>query len=519
MIVIELTAVTEADGSTTTFYFADERFTTEPTDTPANTAFSEALLDPGTLSQTAFGDGKTGGGTELAYGEVVLANGDGRWDHWLVGHGFDGQPVTIRQGPRGGRFPDDYPPIFAAACKSLRVDETQVIVSLRDRALIFAKPVLTTLYAGTNDEGSPAFGFEGTGEDIKGQPKPRILGGPVREIEPVCVDPGKQIYQLNNGALAEIGDICDGGLAFTFGVNRATKEDLQANDPASGFYDTCLAEGFIRLGSTPTSQLTCAAATQGASLADRTAAAIIRTLALEAGVAPADIDEAAFDALAAANPAALGLWLDDATTTFAEVMDLFADTVGAWWGFAPDGTLRVGRLEAPAAESAAEADFEIPARRVIGSPVRRPALDGDVPVWRVTVRWGRLYTVQTNGVLPAVDEEHRAYLGEEWRRAVDEDADVLTMHTLAPAEVYDSLFTSEADAQAEATRLLALHKVHRDFYDITLPAEDLAPNAVRIGDEAWATYPRFTLADGAALVVLGIRPLFKTSVAPLTLWG
>ena len=515
MLLIELTAVVDGAGTTRTYYFADERFATEPGDTPANVAFSERLLDPGWLSQTAFGDARTGGATTLAYGEMICANGDGGLDAWLVGHGFDGQPATIRQGPTGGAYPADFPAIFAAACKSIRVDERQVVVSLRDRALMFEKAILTEVFAGDNPTNSPPFGFEGTPDDIKGQVKPRLIGGRVREIEPVCVDAGKQIYQLSTGAIAAVDGVWDGGAAYTFGADRAAREDLMANDPASGHYDTCLAEGYLRLGSTPTSQLT-ADATQGATSADRTAAAVIRALAIEAGVAPSDIDEAAFTALAAANTAELGVWLNDPGTTYAEVMDRFADTVGAWWCHAPEGAFRGGRLEAPSGVRAS-ADFEIAAHQVL-SIERRPARDGDIPIWRETVRWGQLQTVQTSGVLGSVAEARRAYLAQEWRSAAAEDADVRTMHVLAPAEVVETLFTSEADAQAEADRLLALHSVHRDFFDVTVPASLLSANGVRIGDEAWLTFDRFGLDAGASLIVLGIKPALKDNTALLTLW-
>ena len=51
-------------------------------------------------------------------------------------------------------------------------------------------------------------------------------------------------------------------------------------------------------------------------------------------------------ALDAANSAPLGVWLDGETTAL-DVMDQFANSVGAWWGFDTSGQLRMAQMTLP----------------------------------------------------------------------------------------------------------------------------------------------------------------------------
>lgn len=250
MILIELTAAINATGTTKTFYLSSEAFVTRPTDTPANVAFIPALLDPGSLGVAAYSDGRTGGGSKLEVGEIVVANSDGQFDAWLT-YGFDGRPLTIRSGT-GGAYPADFPAVLAGTVESIEADFEKLVIRLRDRQYILQKPVLATRYKGDN---TLPTGLEGTAADLKDKPKPRVLGK-VFNIAPPQVNTAKLTYQVSNGPVGEISAVYDRGAALTKGADYATSTAMQAASPSSGTFITCLAEGYFRLGSLPAGQVT-----------------------------------------------------------------------------------------------------------------------------------------------------------------------------------------------------------------------------------------------------------------------
>ncbi|MDQ0462639.1 hypothetical protein QO010_000387 [Caulobacter ginsengisoli] len=506
MILIEITAAVDAVGTLRTFYVSDGRFATAPTDTPANIAFDETLLDPGSIGISAFGDGRTGGGTRLALGEIRLANANGQYDAWL-GYGFDGRGVTIRSG-ESGAYPGGFAATFAGTIETLTVSRTEVTVRLRDLQLVFDRPALASRYAGTN--ALPA-GLEGTADDLKGQPKPRLYGKALNIPVP-CVNTAKLTYQVSDGALASVERVYDRGAELSFAADYATSALLQAATVSGGTYATCLAEGYLRLGAAPAGTVS-VDATQGATASARTAAQILRALAIAAGVDGAYISAADVTALEAANPATIGLWLSG-DETFASAMDRVAGSVGAYYGFDPAGLLRMARLTAPSGLPVY--DFQ---DLDILDIERRPARDGDLPAWSYTVRHSKLWAVQGSDLAGGVAPARRAVLASEYRAEKAEDPAVKTQYLLAAEETTDTLLTSAADAAVEAARRLALFKVHRDFFDVTVPVALLATPGLRVGAVVQLSNARFGLAGGRLFVVLGVKPELARNRATLTLWG
>lgn len=509
MFAIEITAATDAAGALATFYLADGTLVTEATDTPANVAFDNSLLDPGSISVTAFGDGRTSGGTRLALGEIRLANNDGQYDGWLT-YGFDGRPVVIRSGEPGAAYPSAWTSVFTGTIEALTVNRREVVIRLRDKQLIFDRPVLTQQYGGTNVLPN---GIDGTTSDLAGKPKPRLLGSALN-IAPPCVNTSKLVFQVTTGALASIGAVYDQGAALTFGVNHANSGALLAATVGAGTYDTCLSEGLFRLGSAAAGQITCDAV-QGAAAVDRTASAMLLTLALAAGVDAGDINSAEVAALAADNPATLGIWITGESETYARVMDQIAGTVGGYYAFDATGTLRMGRLSAPGGTPVLDLqDFD-----VLEPFERRPARDGDLPTWAVTIRHSRVGTVQSSDLASSVTQARRAFVGQEWRSQRAQDAAVKTQFLLAAETTLDTLFTATADAADEAARRLALYGVHRDIFEVGVPIESVGATSVWLMDAVKLTHPRFALAAGRTFRLLGIRPDLAKRRFTLTLWG
>lgn len=509
MITVEITAAIDAAGTLRTFYAADARFTSSPTDIPANTPFDASLRESGSIAVTAFGDGRTGGGTRLALGEMRLANANGQYDAWLD-YSFAGRPVVIRRG-EPGPYPASMRAIFTGTIEALTVNQAEVIVRLKDKQLMFDRKALSAVYAGSN---VGPVGIEGAADDIKGQTKPRLFGHGLY-LAPPCVNTAKLAYQPSAGALKAIGAVYVDGVALTPGGDHADSAALMAAVLSPGpTYVTCLAEGLFRLAADPGGgEVTCDAV-EGETEDERTAAQILRRLALLAGLDPAEISAADVAALDAANNAPLGIWITG-EETFASAMDAVAGSVGAYYGFDGPGMLRMARLEAPIGAPV----LEIGNDSILGGRLeRRPAADGDIPAWSYTIRHSRVWSPDGE-VAGSVPAERRAYLANEYRAERAEAPSVRIQHLLAAELTADTLLVSAAAAAAEAARRLELHRERRDFFEVPVSDDLLRDLDLKITDVVCLRSDRFDLADGRPFRVLGILPQSSRKRTTLTLWG
>ncbi len=500
-----MTAAVDASGATRTIYLSDEAFVTEPTDTPANTAFLPRLLNAGRIGLSIFSSGKVGGATKLETGEIVVANLDGALDE-MAGWGFDGRPVVIRSGATG-RYPQDFPVIMTGTIETVDPDWDHLVFRLRDKQFVLDRQVADLKYAGDNV--LPA-GLEGTAADLKDKPKPRAFGV-CPNVQPKIVNTTRLVGQVNVGPVADI-KVYDRGKLLTFGADRATSIDLFAATIAPGSYDTCLAEGLFRLGFKPAGVVT-ADVIEGADPEDRTAAAILARLMILAGLPAAEVSSADLEALAAANAAPVGIYVDN-EDTFRTVVDRIAGSVGAY--SIPDalGVMRFGILEPPVgAPLLTLYDYDL------GREVQvKPSASG-LPVWSLTVRHTKLGVVQASDLAGEVDDDRRAYLALEYRSAKAEAPEVKAKHLLAREMTVDTLLTDAEEAEEEAQRLLAIHSVGRMQFEVSAPADLVARSGVWLGKEVALDLPRFGLAGGRSFRVIGLRLDLGKRRIFLTLWG
>jgi hypothetical protein len=506
MILIEVTAAVDAAGALQTLYLSDADFITEPSDTPANTAFLSRLKNSGTIGLHVYSDGKTGGASKLETGTITVANIDGEFDHWKD-FSFDGRPLVIRSGT-GGAYPSAFGVVFTGTVESVEVTWDLLIIRLRDKQFIFDRPVAATRYAGTN---VGPLGLEGTSADLKDKPKPWTRGAPPNIPAP-CVNTSKLAYQVNNGVVTSIV-VFDRGLELVAGTDHADSAALVAATVTAGEYDTCLAEGYFRLGSAPSGQVT-ADVVQGATEVDRTVAQTLQALALAAGLTPAEISAEDVAALDALNPAVIGLYVAD-DETFRSAMDRVAASIGAYFIFDPLGVLRMGVLTAPEGSPLLTLyDYDI------GDDVQiKPARDKNIPVWSVTVRHTKLGLVQATDLAGSVDAERRAYLAQEYRSAKYEDAAIKDQYLLATEMQVDTLLTGEDAADAEAERRFRLHSVGRLRFDVSAPIDLLTANGVWLARVIALDLNRFGLAGGRSFRVLDIALDLSKQRAFLNIWG
>lgn len=515
-----MTGAVDASGATETLCLGTDSFTTRPTDTPPDREFKSRLLDPGAIAMSIYSGGGgaiAGGAARLDIGEIVATNIDGEFDR-LKGWSFDGREIVMRAPAKPGvlgEYPASFPAILVATMQSVEVGWDELIINVRDQTYIFEKAVQTLRFQGTNQPGDA--GLEGTADDIKDQLKP-LLFGRVPNFAPPCCNPGKQTYRVSLGPVDDISAVYVRGAPQTRGQDHATSALLQAASVPQGTYQTCLAEGLFRIGSAGTDgQVTCDAA-EGA-VEGRSAARLLRRLALMAGVPESAISAEDVMALDVLNPATLGRWLDNEETSFLDLMEEAARSIGAWFGFDPTGKLRMGRLDAPKGQPMAT----LHKWQIITDGMRRTVLqEVPAPLWSVTINHTPIGQTQDTDLVGTVSAERRAFLRTKYRSATSAEDAVKTQFRLAGSLTIDTLLMDAAPAELEAQRKRQLHDGPQDVYEIPVPMDEAAKliqRGVWLGRELAVDVDRFSLEGGKSFVVIGINIQRRAQQVVFRLWG
>lgn len=486
-------AVDQVVGGERTLRFSTHGYTSHATDTPANTHHESRIGRrlPVIDRQMAGRDGV--GGLTTVFAEVELTNRDGGLDLVKRQFSIEGRRARILIGRETDALAD-FGVLFTGVVQSVVVSEGTMQIRLSDgSAKLRRRLVNETVYAGTG-------GLEG-GDDLKGKAKPVALGDCLN-VAPPLVDSAKLIYQVNDGAIQDVPDAFDRGVALTKGADYADAADMGANAPAAGFYRVLKTEGYIRLGATPAGTVTCDVEGDAQGGYRDTAAEIVqRLLSQRAGLNSSEIDPASFNALAVAQPAPVGFWTATTPVSCEAAADELLWGIGAFGGFSRHGAFTVGLLSDPVGvtEAAAYTRLEILKPGVVLEPL--PA-SVDPIAWRVDVGWGRNHTVQTD-LAAAVTAARRTFSAEPIRYASTEDAATQSRHLLARELRVDGYFAAEADAEAERDRLVALWGVPRNVFRVPLKLPALVHDlgaVIRLED-----YPRFGLQDGVPARVIGHR--------------
>jgi hypothetical protein len=504
--IVEITAAIDAAGTTTVLRYASKPYTTNPTDTPANTFYDDRITNPASISRSLYSNGTTSGASRVNYGAVELSNVDGGLDS-ILNYSFDGRSLVIKIGNEGDAY-SAFATILNGTMEQVEFTFSKVTILARDKLAIVDMPLQTTLYAGNN---ALPDGVEGVA-DIAKSPKP-LLYGQVFNIAPIMVNSSKLTYQINDGAIQSVGNVYDKGIALTSGADYANVTTLHAASPASGTFITCLALGYIRLGAVPTGLLTCDA-TQGAASSNRTVAQVLKAMALKAGIASGDINASDVTALDTANNSVIGIWIDGADSAMV-AMDKVAQSIGAYFGFDALGSLRMGLFTAPTGSATLEIDINNILSIEHG---RTNDTDKGIPAWRVNLTYQKNYSVQDFDLAGAVTAARRSVLSLPALTKSAEDTAIKTQYALAPTIEKESLLVDATAAQTEATRLLNLYKTSRDLYTVTI-ALDLTTTLPDLNNIVNITMNRFGLNSGKLFKIIGIESDYSKNRATLTLWG
>lgn len=497
--LVEVTGAS-AGGAITIFRYGTEGYVTLPTDTPANTYWEGRVKTPGLLRQSMFSSGRTSGESEVGYGVIELVNNDGALDH-LIDYAFDGWPLKIYTLEDDNASFSSAVVRFSGTMEQAEFDDTLMVLRVRDLMQSLDKPIQTVTYAGTNVGAS---GLEGSSDSLKGKVKP-LAFGTVFNVAPAQANTTALIYQVNDGPISTC-NVFDRGIALTKGADYTSLDDLKDNIPAAGHYRVLPTHGYFRLGSTPSGMVTAdvVQSAAGTSTAD-TIQAIMAMTGVGALHAP---DVAALNGI---NPAPVGIYINSETTVLQAISDL-TNSIGAYCMFDNESRLRLGRLELPSGTPDHTLDdWEIlDISRTVSSDTER-----GIPAYKVTVKYGRNYVVQTMTDIAAAAQVQSERRGIDYRNASNQDDSVKLQYPLSEELVRETLLVNEADAQAEASRLLNIYKTRRDFFEVTCRTD----KQIEIGQTVHVTYPRFLLNNGKLLRVLAVEPDYTLNRNILTLWG
>lgn len=430
-------------------------YRTGPTDDPADVEYLPYVIDPGSVTVNMFEPGATGGGSSIGYGFVSLNNQDGRLD-FLRRVIFAGESMVVMIG--GEADPrNTFETVMTVTVDQPTFGDGVVDFHQRDKTVILDVPVQKNLYGGTN---ALPNGVDGVPGDIKNQPKP-IARGYVPNGTPKFVNTSLLIYQYNDGAATSLTNVKDKGVALTKGADYTSLSDMTTNAPAAGEFRCWPGGGLFRLGSSPAGAVTF-------DLLDsrQTAAPIIQEMVVLA-VGDYGYSYADFSRLATDLTAVTGIYITDPDVTVRQVIDSLCATFGLGWWFDAAGKFRIRRFVGPRYSNAVFGN-EISCERVSSGDS-----DKGVPIWKYTLRYDKVYTVQSaTDLAPAVPQSQVGYLGQEYRTAVYSRQSIQNMLPLSPAMEGIALFRDQGEAANEAYRRFELYSVPRERIRLTLPLEE-----------------------------------------------
>jgi hypothetical protein len=464
-------------------------YATRPTDTPPNQPF-RGVMQSYTFSrsilQSDIGTFATG------TGKLIWANTDAHYDFLQQGYTVNARPITISV----GRIDASHDAVFIVArltATGWNVTTDQVEVDIVDYSYKLDVALQPNVYGGTG-------GADG-GADIAGKRK-QMLFGYCRNISMLAVWPALLIFQANDGSMLAVVAVYDRGSVLLFHADYPTFDALSHATVPRGYYATCLAEGFIRLGADPNGEVTADVRGMNAQGYIVTTADIARWAIRNRTVIddPSDLDTASFDRVNELQPAAIDYCVrpDDSLTVAAFVANIMG-AIGGWGGHVRDGKFQVRIFAAPTGNPVAR----FSRKDVIGDIGREPLPASYLPPpWRWRLAYARSWTVQTD-LNADVSADHKSFVSEAFRVAEASSEAVKVDYPFAQdRDPVESYFSYPEGAAAEASRRLALWILLGAVYRQTLPRRALRLN---MGDEIQITHERFDLSQGKNMIVVDVN--------------
>jgi len=167
-------------------------------------------------------------GTFRAVSPISILIGDGDNDD-LRGYSFEGRDITIYRGQEGDTFAQ-FDTVMQAKVERVSWTREEFTMEVSDFSALLSVPAQENTYGGTG-------GTDGNA-DLKGLPKPRVLGRP-RNVEPTLLDPESGLYQVSDGAMSAVDAVYAGAAELTLKSDSAASlEYLQKRPDGTTLYRT-----------------------------------------------------------------------------------------------------------------------------------------------------------------------------------------------------------------------------------------------------------------------------------------
>jgi len=446
-----------------------------------------------------------------AWGNVVLANPNQRFDHLNGLQNSDGRSVRLLSGSKRWDATRQYftdptyaslAVLFSGLATPWALTDQGLSVPLRDASYWLEKPLTTNLYGGTGQaDGTP---------DLKGKPKPMLRGGtqsaPVQNITPTLIDPNPNgyIYQYSDEpgvitTLYEAAGSGPGGISYA-----GDTTNLWGGAAPIGQYRTDNSRGLFQLGSLPVGQITVDAigyfhtAGQVSNALD-----ICRYLLLEEmTLSESMIDGDSFTTAVTAHPNYVaGMYFGtDESWSCIQAIDAILSSLGANLVPTRDGRLRLTLLRALNGDETPVASYD---ETDIISLTRRPLpATLDPPSYRFRVSYLHNYTVMTAiNTLLAGSDARVQYVQSADRYATWYDPTILNAYRRPnDFQPMNGPLLTEVGATEVAFEHGALWGQKRRTYNITLPRREFG---WEFGDVLHIKYPVEDLTNGQNTQVVG----------------
>lgn len=491
--------------------------TTSGSDTPSHLVVPPSLTAPPTFQISIFDGIDPTLNPRGTIGAITLRDPTGKLDGSgalinLPGYVFDGGTLELRRGTPGALY-SGFTTVGTFTTAGLLYDHDTKEIRLQTLGRILEQSAL-------HDQRYTGAGSANGDANLTGQLKPYCIGQ-VFNVPATLINASNLIYQISCTAIQSIDAVRDGGSAVTAsGTDRANYAAMAGAAPAAGQYDTCLAEGLIRLGSSPSRQVTVDAKgdkTGGTYFVKR--GDIAKQIVTRAGtvLTSGQVNASALSALNTAKAETCGFFWDKDITKAAALSEVMEGCLGYWF-VNLSGELVLGYLSAPGSSPVATYAF--------GTQTGLPSMKEvvSVPRWKTSISYQRNYTPQDRSQLAGAVTDSNAQLyarDAQWK--YEENTVVHTKRPTAYEKRTYSGLWSGSDAQTEAT---AQNGLLDDGHGGTLCErwripiyEDPFTLAGYLGQRiAISGYGRHGWASPRTFILIGVE--WGSNLIPVaTLWG
>ena len=467
-------------GAEVTRYMSDRGYTSQPGESPANTAYEDivvAVPEIRSWMAEAFR-----GRSLVSYGDIEIDNSAGVRDDWLE-DGWDKRDVRIYLGDPSW-FRSDFRQVFFGTIQEISArDGRTLVLRIKDRQELLDKPLQTrTVAAG------PKTGL-----------KRPVCYGHCLHAEGVLSSSGATTnYEFHDGPLSSIDNYFEDGHDITGSVTR-----VAGGGSGLGAYVTYTGNA---IGMT---QKVATAHVKG--FESKTGDIVKRILIERAGLSEADIDPAAISAYnSAVSGAPVGFYSNRDDETIGSALDTLIVGIGGYYSIDRNGRFTGGVLGRPidgtSVLTLTEDDIE----------------DGRIEVVRrivppKTIRlgyeryWRPITAPNTSGVtsgatIEALRTEYRVLSQAMYAGSVYNSKD----ETLDP-----SCFYASAGASSELIRRYTLWYDLRFIYRVRA---FVVAQSLKIGDCVTLTLPRYGFDSGAKTIIVGMRESLSSGYVELELF-